>query len=260
MVLNYEEIIAQKIIQDHSDECFHDGSYDLTINEIIDMNNNISDVFQLKPQGMVYVVFKEKLVVPQNIIGFAHVKTSITKRGIMATNIGIIDPNYVGYISTLLINFGKTDCHLKKGQPALRITFSELREPNVKKELKDNNLSLSKYIERTHDEITKLDVKFLNLNSVEKEVEKSVRHTIRDFVFVFTVAGFVVAAIFQFKNSEEKDVDRAINRYEVELSTVSEKNKNLQEQLNVYNLTLKSLEDSLKNQSLELKKLRNPKK
>ncbi len=41
------------------------------------------------------------------MIGFAHVKTSLTKRGILATHTGIIDPMYDGYMSTLLINYGK---------------------------------------------------------------------------------------------------------------------------------------------------------
>jgi deoxycytidine triphosphate deaminase len=108
MVLNHEEIKQKGIIDSPVEKEFGDGSYNLTVEKVVDMNNVVGDSFTLKPQGMAYVVFKEKLNVPPDVIGFTHVKTTLTKLRIMATNIGIIDPNYNGYISTLLINFGKT--------------------------------------------------------------------------------------------------------------------------------------------------------
>jgi deoxycytidine triphosphate deaminase len=254
MFLNHEQIKLQKIIEDFNPNEFGDSSYNLTVSHIIDMNSKISDSFTLKPQGMVYVVFNEKLNVPQDVIGFAHVKTTLTKRGIMATNIGIIDPTYKGYISTLLINFGKNDCFLTKGDAALRVSFANLALPEKKIKLKNNNISMSDYIKSTQRVISNLDEKFLNLNSVEKDVTKSIGSSFLRYVFIFTVGSFLIAAYFQFKNSQEKDIDRAIKKYETQLNIVSEENLLLQKQLKVYDVKLQTINDSINSLKAKEKK------
>ncbi|MDF2437767.1 MAG: hypothetical protein K0Q95_2143 [Bacteroidota bacterium] len=256
MILNYEEIKTKNILTDASDNEFADGSYNLTISQIIDMKGSGSQAFTLKPQGMAYVIFKEKLTMPSNVIGFAHVKTSLTKRGIMATNIGIIDPNYVGYISTLLINFGKSDCVLTEGDSALRVTFANMNGPTKKIAIKNNNLDLKKYTQKTQKTIGNLDEKFLNLNSVATDIKSSVYKALIGLSIVFTAANFVVGGYFNYKNSNERELDRAVKKYEMSLSTTDENNKLLNEQLKRYDFMLQSLQDSLKSQAVEIKKLK----
>lgn len=247
MILNYEEIKSKNIIEEFTEKEFTDGSYNLTISHIIDMSNNVTDSFTLKPQGMAYVIFKEKMNVPENIIGFAHVKTSLTKRGIMATNIGIIDPSYKGYISTLLINFGKSDCLLSNGDSALRITFANIKTPTEKKVLLNNNQDFESYKKKTRRNISKLDEKFLNLTSVKNDVTSTVSQRLLAVAIVFTAGSFLLSAYFNHKSSSEKDLEKTIKNFQTEVSTINQNNKLLKEQLNIYQLNLKSLRDSIYN-------------
>jgi deoxycytidine triphosphate deaminase len=256
MFLNHEQIKNRGIILNSNDSEFTDYSYNLTIEKIIDMNCNVFESFTLKPQGMAYVVFKEKLALPSDIIGFAHVKTTLTKRGIMATNIGIIDSNYNSYISTLLINFGKTECFLSRNMTALRVTFAKVEEPSCKIPLKQTDLDLDKYITTIKENIVNLDEKFLNLNSIESDVKKSVKDSILRYSIIFAAGSFFIATIFQLKSCQENELGRSIKKYEQELNIVSEKNKLLQEQLKTTEFRFKSIEDSLSIQKQELRKIK----
>ena len=59
----------------------------------------------MPPQGIVQVVSSERVKVPSTITGLATVKTSLCNEGLLALNIGIIDPGYEGAISSFLLNF-----------------------------------------------------------------------------------------------------------------------------------------------------------
>ena len=239
MVLNEQEIKSRNLILNSSNEYFRVGSYDLTVKEVIDMKCNKVDKFTIPPQGMAYVVFNEIINLPPDIIGFAHVKTSLTKVGIMATNIGIIDPNYKGYISTLLINFGKNDHFINKGDSALRVTFSMISTSKPEIVSKDEDVpDYEKYVVNLQKNIVNLDEKFLNLNSIEKEVEKNVKSSvfsnIRNFVGAFTAGSFLIACVFQFLNLSRQDLKNSIERYDIQLQTELEKNKLLQQKMEVF--------------------------
>jgi deoxycytidine triphosphate deaminase len=233
MFLNKDEIEKKQLVHDAVSENYRNASYDLSIVNIIDMDGKSWDEYKLLPQGMIYVVFRERVVLPGDIIGFAHVKTSVTRNGIMATHIGIIDPYYNGFISTLLINFGNTECRFSKGKTALRLTFAPVLspvEPN-----KPELLSFEKYVEDTKDATDHLDEKFLNLNSVEKEVLSSLIKRVFSILAIFGVAGFFVSVYFQFKNSNQGEIDRAIKRFELQVNTLQEKNNQLEQRLNSLN-------------------------
>lgn len=256
MVLNHEEIKARGIIDSPEESEFGDGSYNLTVDKVVDMNNKVNDSFTLKPQGMVYVVFKEKLTVPSDVIGFAHVKTTLTKLGVMATNIGIIDPNYNGYMATLLINFGKNDQYISKGDTALRITFSRINAPIVKKQLNQNNLDKNSYLKVIQKNISNLDEKFLNLGSVKREVTFSVFKFLLGLAIFFTAGNFALSAYFNHKNSAEKNLEKSIKKYEMSVSSLTESNILLQYQIKNYDSKLKAIQDSLKGQAIAIKKLK----
>jgi deoxycytidine triphosphate deaminase len=256
MILNHEEIKSRKIIDEPIEDEFGNGSYNLTVEKVIDMNNKINDSCTLKPQGMIYVVFKEKLKVPENVIGFAHVKTTLTKLGIMATNIGIIDPNYNGYISTLLINFGKCEHFISKGDAALRVTFANMNTPNLKKGIKQNNLEHASYLKVIQKNISNLDDKFLNLSSVKKEVATDIFKVLLGLAIFFTAGNFALSAYFNHKSSSEKELDSSIKKYELGVLTLTESNKLLEEQLKNYESKLNVLEDSLNAQSALIRKLK----
>ena len=240
MVLTKQEIVSELLILDPSEKRFESASYTLTIDKILDMDgNDKGESYKLAPQGMVYVIFREKILLQgkKRIIAFAHVKTTLTKRGIMATNIGVIDPGYVGYISTLLINFGNTDFSVVNGDPGLRVTFHRLSE--VVNEIAEGSHEINDLPTETKDEYIRqvkgktdfLDDKFLNLNKVRSEVTSSVLKSIMQIGMVFTVGSFLVALFFQFKNSQEKDIDREVRLYKTSLGIVENNVKLLEQKI-----------------------------
>jgi dUTPase len=82
--------------------------------------------FVIKPQGIVEVVSAERLEMPEDVAGTAIVKTSLSDRGLLALNIGIIDPEYKGKVSSYLVNFSSTDQTVDVGEPFLRASFFKL--------------------------------------------------------------------------------------------------------------------------------------
>src|ERR1700733_1213936 len=127
MLLNKQEIQAGGIILNAASNRYRHASYDLEIGQIIDIDGHVVDELVLEPQGMVRVISREKVKLPGNISGCAHVKTGLTDQGILATNVGIIDPDYKGYLSSTLINVGRNRFPLRNGDVFLRLVFHYLK-------------------------------------------------------------------------------------------------------------------------------------
>jgi dUTPase len=79
----------------------------------------------LEPREMVWVLSQEEFNMPANVTGIATLKTAFTKDGILALNVGIIDPLFKGPISTALINFSDRPRPIKIGDRFFRLIFFE---------------------------------------------------------------------------------------------------------------------------------------
>jgi len=256
MVLNKDEInnISGNIGNFNADHVRH-ASYDLTTCSIVDMEGKSHELYKIEPQGMVYVVFKEHIKLPENIIALAHVKTSITQRGIMATNIGIVDPGYDGYLSTLLINFGKKPYSLMNGQSYLRLTFHEVN--GGYKDYKPYSPStLEQYKFARISDTDNLDKKFLNLSTVSNDVFARVMKYLVGLGIIFSCGSFLLAEYFQNKVSEERDLEKAVKRYEMEVSALKANSEMLKTTSEFLKTELKSMQDSTKKMSTTIKTLK----
>jgi deoxycytidine triphosphate deaminase len=132
MLLNKDQIKNwnnSNLVQGASDKRFRAASYDLEIGRIIDHKGKEVDQIDIEAQGMVRVISRERVKLPQNVSGYATVKTSLCDEGILAINIGILDPGYDGLLSSTLINFGRSPYPLKIGDVFLRLTFHEITAP-----------------------------------------------------------------------------------------------------------------------------------
>jgi dUTPase len=249
MILNYREI-EPIIVEDRNNLNFNNASYDLSAGTIMDMKGKIHKKFyKVPPQGMVYVISKEKIKLDYEIIGFAHVKTSLTQKGIMATNIGIIDPGYEGYISTLLINFSKQDWTINLDSQCLRLTFNKINALPQGSNPKPAKPFISKddYVTMRRCDTDRLDKKFLNLSSVSRAVLGKVTTYLLGFGLLFTAASFAVAFYFQNKVAQEKELETTIKKYDAQTNTVQEENKLLKTKLenfeNLLNESKKRIEE-----------------
>lgn len=124
MLLNSTEIKKRALLSETSDENYASTTYDLTIDCIIDADGNEYDELMVPSSGIVDVISKEIIKLPTSVTGFAHVKTSLSSKGLLALNIGLIDPGWEGPLSTTLVNFGDHKGKLlQKGETFLRLTF-----------------------------------------------------------------------------------------------------------------------------------------
>ena len=256
MFLNYEEIVSREdLIGSPISTQFSNASYNLTVKYIIDMDGKkVEGHYRLKPQGMVYVVFNERIKMPPDLMAFAHVKTTLTKRGIMATNIGIIDPNYEGLISTLLINFGRVEFPLTQNDAALRITFAEIKPPSEPLPVNGSGLKEDTYVENIKKDIVNLDEKFLNLNKIETDVIWNLLNKFFKMGAVFGLLSLAVAATFNVINYVDKDKEKAIKKYELDIQLLEEKNKLTSEKLFNAETELKKKDTLLQKQIINFEK------
>ncbi|WP_424032180.1 hypothetical protein [Methylocella sp.] len=72
---------------------------------------------------MVQVVSTEVFNLPRTVTGHATYKTELTKNGIWALTVGIVDPGWNGPLATTLLNFSRCDHAVALGDPFLRITL-----------------------------------------------------------------------------------------------------------------------------------------
>ena len=113
MTLNHQEIKANGLVEDAIEGGWRSASYDLTIESILIPNEkSVRQSYRIKPQEVIVVISKETIKLPEDVVGQALPKTSLTHDGILALSTGLIDPKYEGPISSTLINFGKESIRL----------------------------------------------------------------------------------------------------------------------------------------------------
>ncbi|HKD06115.1 MAG TPA: hypothetical protein VKB79_09460 [Bryobacteraceae bacterium] len=172
-LLSGEEIRSEGLIHGAIVEMFRASTYDLSIGEIVpggkkDTALQTDGGFRLQPGGMVRVVARESLSLPNDITGHALPRNTLCTQGVLAINIGIVDPGYAGPISSTLINFGAAEVQLAPGMPFLRVSFH--RCPASPKASEAKRWDRDEYIEHL-----KLEVKaysaptFLNLDETVKQ-------------------------------------------------------------------------------------------
>ena len=222
MILNYEEIKKKALITDFLDENFENASYDLSVDQIITVKGKKSNKLKIQPNGMAVVISQETVKIPNNIIGHAFVKTRLSQKGIMANNIGIIDPGYDGPLSTVLVNFGKEAYELKKGDIFLRITFSKFKKPKDNIDLKYGPFDRKEYVtDKRSAAMTYLGHAFVDIEeNISKKVTSITSKMATNFGLWAAAFGLLFAAVTFLFSIKDDD---------------SQKIKNLQEQINLFN-------------------------
>jgi deoxycytidine triphosphate deaminase len=125
MILDDVSIKARKLVRNGRPKNYRKASYDLTVGGIVTPNGEVVDEYLMEPQGMTKVISAELVDLPKDITGYVHVKTGLCNQGVLALNIGIVDPGFSGPLQSALLNFGKAKHRLMKGDVFSRITFHE---------------------------------------------------------------------------------------------------------------------------------------
>jgi deoxycytidine triphosphate deaminase len=133
MIVGQKLLDLQLVTEATRDNLKH-GTLDLTIGSIVPIGKEVEAKKKqipeegccfLEPREMVWVLSKEEFNMPPNVTGLATLKTAFTKDGILALNVGIIDPMFTGPISTALINFSDRPRQIRIGSKFFRLIFFE---------------------------------------------------------------------------------------------------------------------------------------
>ncbi|WP_372636363.1 hypothetical protein [Alcanivorax jadensis] len=107
------------------------------MDKIIDSEGRAHESYKISTGGIVEITSAEKLVLPEYVTGFAHIKTGLSSQGLLALNIGIIDSGWEGPLSSILVNFGDMNGRLiQRGDVFLRVSFMRHEESAAKSSYK----------------------------------------------------------------------------------------------------------------------------
>ncbi|GAA2857660.1 deoxycytidine triphosphate deaminase [Aminobacter niigataensis] len=173
MLLTDNEIRQAGVVRSGRDEHYGSTSYDLSIRSIIDSEGKlfVSEGYTVKPQEIVWVTSKERIVLNSDITAHAVIRTSLCNSGLLALNIGIVDPGWNGQLATAIINFSKSEYYLRPGEKFLRLSFYKHSTPT-----KVNNINKTEleYIqERKKLAIETFGSTFLNVEDLTRRVRES---------------------------------------------------------------------------------------
>lgn len=164
-LLTGEEIRELVTIHDADPDSYRSSTYDVRIGRFLIRKGRgfeeSESIFVLEPQSVVEVISIEQLSIPPDVTAIAHVKTSLCDVGILALNIGVIDPHWTGRVSTTLVNFSRQEFTLHKGDVFLRLTF--LRSNPTERSTALSIPSEETYLKRKRDKVRRFSDTFLNL-------------------------------------------------------------------------------------------------
>ena len=199
-MLKGEDIKAASFIKGMNDACIRSASYDLQVGQILTSDGKTHQSHILKKQGLIKVISLERVELPSNICGTVLIKTSLSDRGVLALNIGIIDPSYKGKISSYLVNFSDDNQPINFGDQFLRVTFvkidgkSEFDRPF---EISDENY----WSRNQHSMVTGFSDTFLNYEKIMKDfVDESLGRYRNSFLAYVSTGAFVLALLVLFLN------------------------------------------------------------
>lgn len=125
MIVQGKKILKKRLLVNGDEKNLANATYNLTIGAIL-YNEAEQYSIQLKPGEIACVVSKEVFGGRRDdFTALVNLKSSLTKKGILALDTGYVDPTYEGPIGTILVNFSKNSVPIRKGQQFFRVMFFE---------------------------------------------------------------------------------------------------------------------------------------
>ncbi len=82
----------------------------------------IGTVVKLLPGGFILAATQERFIMPPNVIGFVHDKSSWARKGVAVQNT-VIEPGWRGYLTLEITNHGEYEVFIVTGDPIAQIVF-----------------------------------------------------------------------------------------------------------------------------------------
>lgn len=162
MLIVGDEILKLKLLLDADTKHIKNSSYYLTIGSIIPAGEEArkydfskpNTMLVIRPRQVAWVVSKEVFnIKSHDITALVTLRSTFTKQGLLALDVGMVDPDFEGPIGSIVINFSKNDVSLKAGEEFFRVVF--VRHPEVPASFREprEKTSATEYAKKRHDEI-----------------------------------------------------------------------------------------------------------
>jgi deoxycytidine triphosphate deaminase len=154
-----QRILDRGLVTGGSAANLKNSTYDLTVGDIVPIGKSAiiarretpnRSPYYLEPREMVWVLSREEFNLPGTVTGLATLRTTYTRQGILALNVGIIDPFFHGPISTALINFSDRPRRIEVGDKFFRVALFE-HDDVQSQHLRDENLTRADYTKYLED-------------------------------------------------------------------------------------------------------------
>jgi deoxycytidine triphosphate deaminase len=164
-----------------ANEGIRDASYDLHVGYVI-INGKVYDPAKLEdrmaevpPQHTFTIISREVLKIENGFVGYAFLKTTVARKGILAINTGIIDAGWHNHLATTAINFHKEPFLIFQEKSFLRIAFERVENQAKPEKMQVFNAhEAEKYLERQLIALRGFPSTFLDIpGQQEKIVQKA---------------------------------------------------------------------------------------
>lgn len=82
--------------------------------------------YMVPPSGLVWVRSLQRVEVPDDACGIYFQTNSLSKRGMLLLNTSVVAPGYRGYLTAVLVNFGRAPVALVPSLPVAKLMFVKL--------------------------------------------------------------------------------------------------------------------------------------
>lgn len=178
------------------------SSFDLEFKTILTLDEKDHSIISsdsienLKPQQCAYLVSKQFIRIPKGYIAYVFLKNRMCQRGLLALNTGIIDQDYYGPISTLVINLSKKHAAIPNeiypsDRSFFRVVFHKFDSNNTSdtsSEILENTLifpesyhSYDQYLGGCKSKLRDYPENFLNTAALEDRLQNEIEKKAGDF-------------------------------------------------------------------------------
>lgn len=194
MLLTQTQIRGLNIVSNDVPDGWRPTSYDATVGDIVIGGKILSEnSYVIPPRGVAWVVSTETFALPDRVTGLATLRTTWTHKGVLALNVGVVDPSWTGSLSTALVNLSKTPFPISKGDPFFRVVFNWHRASGAA----PSGQPRDAYLRSTTERSALFARTFLDMDSLSSEIAKEILGLPKIAAIIGVVAVLVsIAAIF----------------------------------------------------------------
>jgi deoxycytidine triphosphate deaminase len=190
MLIVGEEILKQNLLVDADRSHIKNSSYYLTIGAIIPVGeeaknfdfNKPPEMLVIKPRQVAWVVSKEVFSIKSHeITALVTLRSTFTKKGLLALDVGMVDADFEGPIGSIVINFSKNDVPLSTGDEFFRVAFIKHAEVPAEFRPKRDQVTAAQYIKQRHNDIiVGFPATFLNTEVLSDEMAEKISQKVKD--------------------------------------------------------------------------------